>query len=224
MEIPMKTVSKAELGQLRPPSQADIQRSIDRTGWDMARVQNHQQMMKEITQRVQQFIAMQQPVKQQAKAVAAQDRPVPLATPRHQPVTKNSYGQERGRSVTEKRMHTPSMTHLPANVQQAMQRNARRTAQAEARQEGMQRLTDRTKGALRAAVGTVMQRQGVPKLDQPQRTRLQDLQAKVATEKRVEKKAERETTLFDKYLSKLPSRQPDQQRGKEHERGRDRTR
>lgn len=229
MEIQVKTVSKAALGQLRPPSHADIQRSIDRAGWNKGRTRNHQQMMTELNQRAKQFVEMKQrPPKQQAQAKAAPDRPAPMPTPRHQPVTKDSYAQARGRSLTEKRMHVPSTTHLRANVQKAMRQNVRRAARAEARQQTMQRLTDRTKGAMRALGQSVLGRPPVPKRDQPQRARLQGIQAKNATEKRVEKKAEKIVekgpNLINKYLGKLPSKQPEQQRGKEQQRGRDRSR
>lgn len=74
------------------------------------------------------------------------------------------------------------------------------------------------------ALGDVVR--GQPSLhrqDRPQRTGLQDLSAKVATQKRVEKHAERTPTVFDKYMSKQPPKQMEQQRTKEQSRDRERS-
>ena len=228
-------VSNAALGQLRPPSRGDIQRRIDQTGWDNARAQNYQKLMAEITKNAQRFVTMQQnPGQQQSRSQPARAQPVqapqktdrvtPAATPHQQLAPKTGYEQARGRSVTENQRSAHSITHLPANVQKAMLRNQQRDERIQARQQMLHGLTERGKSAMRALGDVVRGQPSLPRQDRPQRTSLQDLQAKVATQKRVEKHAERAPTVFDKYMSKQPSRQMEQQRTKEKGRERERSR
>ena len=228
-------VSNTALGQLRPPSMGDIQRNIDRTGWDKASAQNHQKLMAEVTKNAQRFVTMQQHLERQSsrsqpdKAQPVQtaqktDRVTPAATPHQPALPKTSYEQARGRSVTETQRSAHSITHLPANVQKAMLRNQQRDDRTQARQQVLHGLTERGKSAMRALGDVVRGQPSLPRQDRPQRTSLQDLQAKVATQKRVEKHAERTPTVFDKYMSKQPPKQMEQQRTKEQSRDRERSR
>lgn len=147
----VKHVSNQELGNLRPPTQQDIQRSIATAQWTPAQKQAHTNNMQQLDRKAMQFVRMQQAQKQ---APAKAQRPPPAAagkaTPRHNSVARNGYTSSRT-GATQRPPARASPSHVPAyaNVAAARQRNMQRANRMARRQAVRQRAVAGTKNAVR---------------------------------------------------------------------------
>lgn len=151
-----RQVSNAALGQLRPASQADIQRSMQRAQWRPAQHAAHAKSMQQLHQVAMRFARMQQAAR--PRPTPAQKAPAPAkVTPRHNSVAQRGYTQRRAAAPR------PSPSHVPIhpNVAAARQRNMQRDARAAQRQAFRQQAVTRTQNAMRAVGNWVRQQRPV---------------------------------------------------------------
>lgn len=232
MEFKVKSVSKAELGQLRPPSQADIQRSSAKAARNPAQQKAHAQAMARIDKAAMQFVAM----KQQEKQVTVQPQPSraamrqePVKTPvRHHSVTRAGYGDSVAQN-TKGRARTPEHVAIQRSTQNHIQRNVQREAQRERfRQVGQQakaKVAGMVQQVSRAARNIVPSSLGQA---QSELVGKQKMQSMNQHREQVRDKAKGKETGREKSKERasvqiaVPARQPQQAKGKEQDRGRSR--
>jgi len=227
MEVQMKTVSTAALGQLRPPNQADIERSMAAAARSPAQQKVYAERMAQLEKTARQFVAMKQqgtqaPVSQQSKAVS---RAEPIkAPPRHQTVTTAGYGDKvapgaRGRA------RTPEHVAIQRSIQSHIQRNVQRESRNARFREVGQQIKAKAAGMMqqvgRAAKTVTQTLPSSPSRSQSELAAAQKMQSMV---KHREKTVEKETGKtkgkdIAPGLQPTPTRQPQKQKGKEPERG-----
>lgn len=236
MEVPIKTVSKAQLGQLRPPSDADIQRSIAASSRSPQQKQASAKAMARLEKAAMQFVAMkqqgrQQPASQQQQS-AAQKTAV-KAPPRHHSVTPASYADKvapgtRGRARVPERK-TPEHAAIQRSIQGHIQRNVKR----EARSERFRQVGQQVKAK---AAGMVQQVSRSARSVAP--SSLSRTQTELAGKQKMQSMIRHREQVMDKGKGKeaakvkgkerasvqmaTPARQPQQTQGKGNDRGRSR--
>lgn len=232
MEIQIKTVSKAALGQLRAPGEADIERRSAAAARSPAQQKAHAQRMAQLDKFAMQFVAMKQqgrqpPAQQQPPRSATRPEPV-KAAPRHQTVTTASYGDKAGQG-NRGRARTPEHVAIQRSIQAHIRRNVQREARNARFRAVGQQIRARAAGMVQQAGRTA--RNITQSIAPPQRNRAASERS--ATPKMQSMLKHREKTL-DKAqgkvkvkeiapgLSPTPARQPQKHQGKEQDRGRTR--
>lgn len=230
----MKPVSKAALGQLRPPSQADIQRRLTSVIRSPAQTQAHRQAMARLEKAAMQFVAMQQgrqpPLQQQPKTSVRLPDPV-RATPRHNSVAQASYGDKAAKGYLG-RARTPEHVAIQRTVQRHIQRNLQRDARNE-RFRQMERQIKANAVAMVRQVGRTT-RSMAQSMPQPAPGRVQTVQSELAARQKMQSMTRHREKTQDRQVGKeksrgkepvvqrTPVRQQQQQQGKERDRGRER--
>ncbi len=231
MEVPIKTVSTAALGQLRPPSDADIQRSITANSRSPAQKQANTKAMAQLEKAAMRFVAMQQQGRQQPapqqQQSAAQKTPA-KAPPRHHSVTPAGYGKQTAQS-SRGRARTPEHVAIQRSIQGHIQRNVQREARNERFRQVGQQVKAKAAGMVQQ-VGRAARSVAPPALSrvQSELAGKQKMQSMTRHREQVMDKGKGKET--EKVKSKerasvqiaAPARQPQQTQGKGKDRGRSR--
>jgi hypothetical protein len=215
MRWEVENVSKAELGQLRPPSQDDIERRIARGDWSKAQQKAFNRRMNKLDKAARHHVDSQRGAQQQQAAPPRQApaRSEPARPHRHHSVAQDRYAESRASA-------TPDHVKIRRSIEAHIQRNLKREARHERFRELGQQAVDRAKQIGRAALGrqqpapqrSPASRQPAARMEQPEIRKAQVLAAhrdKVQSRQQEQRQA--------------PIRQQQQQqRGKEQDRGRSR--
>lgn len=149
-------VSNEQLGQLRPPSQAEIERSIERAQWSPAREATHARNMQQLMQTVQQFAEMSPAARKEATqekiaaqgTAQAQGKHRVSENIRHNSVARGGYTASQGNSATRTQQNR---VPIHPSVQKHRDRNMRKQARANRRQQLRQRFKQAVKSGVRQA-------------------------------------------------------------------------
>ena len=231
MEVQFKTVSKAALGQLRAPSEADIERRRAAAMRSPAQQKAHAQRMAQLDKFAMQFVAMkqqgrQQPVQQPSKSPMRHE---PMkAPPRHQPVATAHDGDKAGQG-SRRRARTPEHMAIQRSIQAHIRRNVQREARNERFRAVGQQIRAKAAGWVQQAgrsARNVTQSVAPPLRNRaaPERSATQKMQSMVKHREKTLDKSEVKVKVKEiaPGLSPSPARQPQKQQGKEQDRGRTR--
>lgn len=219
--FPVKEVNNAQLGRLRAPSEADIERRIAAAARTPQQQQVHNRAMRTLEQRAMRYVETQR-----------QDRPVPARTagqgkavregmrggaPRHNFVAHARYDRAKEQLPSHVAIRRGIDTHVQRNVQREARRERIREVGQQVKQKAVaiaQQLgrTARGKGARSLERQSVGEKQARP----AERGNMQRAQA-LAVQR--EKAPGRQV---EQPVRQLSARQQQQQRGMEQERGRSR--
>ncbi len=228
----IKHVSKAELGQLRPPSQADIQRRAAAFDQTSDQKQAYRQSMARLEKSAMQFVATKQQDRQQAAQQKAPDRSEPLkAPPRHNSVAQTGYGDQASRGSIG-RARTPEHVAIQRSIQGHIQRNQ----QQEARTERFRQLGQQVKEKAAAMVKPFgrSERNVAQSMPPPSLGKAQTAQSELASKQKMQSMswhrertqgkevAKEQSRVKEPVRHQAPIQQHQQQKGKEQDRGRTR--
>ncbi len=232
MELPLEPVSKAELGRLRPPSQADIERQLATATRSPAQQQTNTEKMAQLEKRAMQYVASKQQGQQVPQRQQTPVRTEPAKTPvRHNSVAQASYGDKpaqnnRGRARTPE--HVAIQRGIQGHIQRNLQREARNARFREVGQRVKATASQMVQQVNRAAKTIAPPTPNRSQAAQSELAALQKMQSMNKYREQTPEKQPDKAKGVEKgkekasVLEKTPARQPQQQKGKENERGRER--
>ncbi len=232
MELPLESVSKAELGQLRAPSQADIERKLATAMRSPAQQQTHADKMAQLEKSAMRYVASKQQGQQVPQPQQTTVRTEPAKAPtRHNSVVQAGYDDKPAQN-SRGQARTPEHVAIQRGIQGHIQRNMQREARKARFREVGQRLKatvsqmgQQLNRAARTVAPPTVNRSQVAQSELAAMQKMQSItkHREQAPEKQPEKaKGTEKGKEKAAVLEQAPVRQPQQHKGKDHDRGRDR--